>query len=210
MVLDSHVRAAALTPAAQVAAAQVRVSRRCYAVGQRVAASGSGFGDAVPYDVTIDGVDFGQSVTSATGAFSIRLFPGGLGAGQAQLADHLTASDGTATATAAFTITRATGALFGAGSGSSPRRRVPFQVWDFAPRGPEVRVYLHYVTPAGAGRRTVALGTSAGQCGALRSAPLALFPFSPSRGTWTLQFDTSATYSATPAGKVARLRVAVG
>jgi hypothetical protein len=219
MVWAGHVRAAAHAPSAEVRAAPgraaavngaaVRVGQRCYAVGQRVAVSGSGFGDGAPYDVAIDGVDFGQSVTSASGGFSIGLFPGGLGAGQAQIVDQLTASDGSTTATATFTITRATGALFGAGSGSSPRRDVPFQVWDFAPRGPEVTVYLHYVAPGGAVRRSVKLGTTTGQCGALVTAPLALFPFSPSRGTWTLQFDTASAYSTTPAGKVARLKVAI-
>jgi hypothetical protein len=208
MVSESSARAA-VRPAAQVASAQVSIGQRCYQVGQKVSVKGSGFTAAVPYDISVDGVEFGQSETSASGAFTSSLYPGGLGAGQAQIADQLTASDGTTSATAKFTITRATGALFGAGSGGSPQRLVPFEVWDFAPRGPKVSVYLHYVAPDGKSTHTTSLGTTAGQCGSLVTSKKPLFPFSPGKGTWTLQFDTSASYSAAPTGKVARLRVAI-
>jgi hypothetical protein len=208
MVWDTHVRAATRR-AAQTPPALVTVAQRCYRVGQKVAITGSGFAASAPYDISVDGVEFGQSLTDATGAFSTGLLPGGLGAGQAQIDDDLTASDGTQTATARFTVTRATGALFGSGSGASPQRRVPFEVWDFAPRGPEVHVYLHYVAPDGRSTRTLELGRTAGQCGALVTARLPLFPFTPGRGSWTLQFDTASRYSAKPAGKVARLIVAI-
>ena len=209
MVSDSHLQATG-HPAAAVSTAGVTVAQRCYRVGQKVKISGSGFLAGAPYDIAVDGVDFGQSVTDSGGAFATSLIPGGLGSGSAQIADTLSASDGAQTATAKFTVTRGTGALFGAGNGTSPRRLVPFEVWDFAPRGPEVAVYLHYVTPGGTARRTLKLGTTSGQCGLLISSLRDLFPFNPGKGTWTMQFDTAQTYSATPAGKVARLRVVVG
>jgi hypothetical protein len=189
--------------------AHVSVARRCYAVGQKVAIAGSGFSASAPYDLSIDGVDFGQSLTNAKGAFRASVIPGGIGAGQTQIVDRLGASDGQHRAGATFTVTRATGALFGAGSGSSPRRTVPFRVWDFAPSGPPVHVYLHYVAPSGAAAATVALGTTTGQCGALVTRPLELFPFTPTVGTWTLQFDTARRFAPKPTGRVARLEVAI-
>lgn len=188
---------------------RVSVAQRCYRVGQQVRVRGSGFGASVPYDLAVDGIDFGQSLTDANGAFATGFYPGGLAAGQAQIRDQLTVSDGRASASAAVTVTRGTGALFGAGSGGSPRRLVPFQVWDFAPRGPEVRVYLHYVSARRRAGATVLLGRTAGQCGAIVTGPRQLFPFTPSRGIWTLQFDTARRYSPTVAGKVARLAVAI-
>ncbi len=191
------------------ASAQVSVARRCYAVGQKVVVTGDGFAASAPYDLSIDGVDFGQSLTDAHGGFRASVLPGGIGAGQVQIRDRLEATDGVRRAGAAFTVTRATGALFGAGSSGSPRRTVPFTVWDFAPSGPRVKVYLHYVAPSDRAAATVALGTTTGQCGELVTQPRELFPFTPSVGSWTLQFDTHRAYTANPAGKVTRLRVAI-
>jgi hypothetical protein len=195
-------------PAAAVSA-HVSVARRCYAVGQKVAISGRGFAASAPYDLSIDGVDFGQSLTNAQGGFRASVLPGGLAAGQTQIADQLTATDGVRRVSTTFTVTRSTGALFGSGSGGAPERHVPFQVWDFAPTGPAVDVYLHYLSPAGRATSTVRLGVTRGQCGALSTPPRALFPFVPARGTWTLQFDTSRAYRAKPAGRSTRLRVAI-
>jgi hypothetical protein len=92
---------------------------------------------------------------------------------------------------------------------SSPEQLVPFQVWDFAPTGPELSVYVHYVSPAGRATSTVRLGQTSGQCGALVTRDTRLFPFTPTAGIWTLQFDTARAYRSTPAGKSTRLRVAI-
>jgi hypothetical protein len=208
-VLHATLPTRPVVAAAARASAHISVARRCYTVGQRVRVTGSDFGAATPYDLSIDGVDFGQSLTNAQGGFDASVIPGGLGAGQAQIADTLTATDGARRASAAFTLTRSIGALFGSGTGSSPGRRVPFQVWDFAPTGPEVGIYLHYVSPTGRATSTVRLGQTRGQCGALSTAGRPLFPFTPTAGTWTLQFDTARVYRARPAGKVTRLRVAI-
>ena len=189
--------------------ASIATLQRCYLVGQRVKLRGSGFSPQVPYDIALSGVDFGQSLTDAGGDLAASLIPGGLGAGQIQSVDDLSASDGSHLAGTRFTLTRSTGALFAAGTGTSPRRKVPFRVWDFAPTGPAVRVFLHYVSPAGRAGATVPLGATTGQCGTL-TATRPLFSFAPGPGTWTLQFDTQARYHPHPAGKVARLRVVVG
>jgi hypothetical protein len=189
---------------------RLAVTRRCELVGDRVNLRGSGFAPDAPFDLAIDGVDFGQSLTAKTGDFFTAVLPGGLPAGVAQSADTATASDGSASASVAFTVTRPTGALFTGGPGGSPGRRVRFEAWDFAPTGPEVRLYLHYLTPTGRALRSVALGTSRGQCGALISPARPLFPFRPADGTWTLLIDSTPQPVAHPRGRVARLRVSVG
>ncbi|WP_249011359.1 hypothetical protein [Conexibacter sp. DBS9H8] len=189
---------------------RLAVLHACELVGDRVNLSGSGFAPDAPFDLAIDGVDFGQSLTARTGDFFTAVLPGGLPAGVAQSADTATATDGSVTASAQFTVTRPTGALFTAGAGSSPRRRVTFEAWDFAPSGPEVRLYLHYLAPSGRAAATVALGESRGQCGALIAPGRPLFPFRPTSGTWTLLIDTVAGPTDRPPGRVARLRVSVG
>lgn len=195
-----------LAPAASAsAAARVETGKRCYAVGKPVTLTGSGFLPSSEYDVALDGVDFGQSTTDASGGFRTSFQPGGLAAGQAQMVERVDASDGASDPSTTFTLTRPTGALFGAGKGSSAGRRVPFQVWDFG----RAHVYLHYVH-AGAVARTVALGTTTGQCGYLRTAPRPLFPFTPGAGRWVLQFDSQRRYAAHPRGPVARLGVTIG
>src|SRR5437763_399665 len=94
------------------------VTQGCYVVGQPVHLFGGGFANRRVYDVTIDGVDFGQARTDATGQFATRLLPGGLGAGVVQHVEHVDVTDGTASAHTHFTLTRAAGARFLATSGN--------------------------------------------------------------------------------------------
>jgi hypothetical protein len=185
----------------------VRTNRGCYLVGRRVKISGAGFAPGRSFDIAIDGVDFGQSATDSIGAFQTSLHPGGLPAGVAQAVEHLEAGDGTSIAAATFTLTRAAGARFLATSGSPSKLRAPFELWGFALDGSRRKVYVHYVSPAGAERETVRLGHTGGQCGYLRTPPRRIFPFAPSLGSWTLQVDTHARYSSRPHGPVARIRV---
>ncbi|MBO0768113.1 MAG: hypothetical protein J2O48_05445 [Solirubrobacterales bacterium] len=203
------VAALSATPAlaAKSAGPKLSLAHGCYRVGQKVTVSGSGFIASAPYDLTVDGVDFGQALTSGKGTLRSTFSPGGLPAGKVQVADSLTASDGDHAARASFTLTRPTGAAYGAGKGSSTRRKVPFVLWDF---GAGAHAYVHYVSPGGQLRATAALGRLTGQCGALLSKPAQLFPFNPSAGRWTLQFDTQRGYQAKPRGPVARIRVKTG
>jgi hypothetical protein len=187
----------------------IRTDRGCYLVGQRVKITGSGFAGARRYDVTVDGIDFGQSTTNAVGAFSSSLIPGGLGAGQAQGVHHLDATDGTGRADASFTVTRTAGARFLASSGNPHTLRAPFEVWGFSLNGKRRALYLHYVDSGGHVKRTVSLGHAGGQCGYLRTVPRAVFPFSPSVGRWTLQVDTARHYAKHPRGPRARISVQI-
>jgi hypothetical protein len=187
----------------------VHTNRSCYLVGQRVTISGAGFAPRRGFEVTIDGVDFGQSETNAAGAFSGSLIPGGLHAGQAQQVDKLNATDGTSTANARFTVTRKAGGRLQASSGNPHTLRAPFEVWGFALDGGRRTVYLHYLGPSGRPRRTVVIGRTGGQCGYLRTDRRRVFPFSPSLGRWTLQLDTRRRSSPTPGGPVARIRIQI-
>jgi hypothetical protein len=188
----------------------VRLDRHCYPVGSEVALHGAGFAPSRAYVVSLDGVYFGQDQTDATGAFATSLSPGGLSAGDAQVVDQLEATDGSSTATASFTVTRAPGARFLAPTAGRTPTKLPLEVWDFSPRGARRSVYIHYLTPAGAPDRTVTAGHTTGQCGYLRTRPRPIFPFTPSSGTWTLQLDTHRSYARRRAAPVARIRVRIG
>jgi hypothetical protein len=199
-----------IADAGAAAGPMVHTDKGCYLVGQRVHVTGSGFAASRTFVVSIDGVYWGSSSTDASGGFSAPLLPGGLGAGIAQAVDTLEASDGTELGSANFTLTRSAGARIVATTGNPRTLRAPFQIWGFALDGTPRAVYVHWVTPRGRVRRTAQLGTTGGQCGYLQTATRRLFPFAPSRGTWTLQLDTRQQYARVPGGPVARIRVAIG
>lgn len=200
--------------------ATMRTDHSCYLVGTPVVLSGSGFGPSTPYEVSLDGVDFGISTTTAAGQFRATLRPGGLPANVVQRADVLRASDGARATYATIMVTRAAGARILPGSTASGGLRAPFQVWGFAlgaSRPPAYavaptrrNVYLHYVGPDGRIGRTVRLGKTGGPCGYLQTPALPVFPFAPKTGKWTLQIDTSPSYAPSPRGPVARIPVEVG
>ena len=173
--------------------------------------SGRGFAHDRAYVVAIDGVYFGRRRTNRHGALGSGdlLRPGGLPAGTAQVVDRLEVSDGTHTARTRFTVTRRPGARFLASSGSSSTLRAPVEVWGFALGGTRRGVYLHYAKPSGRSVETAQLGRTGGQCGYLRTAPIRVFPFTPSRGHWTLQIDTRHGYRAGFGGPVERISVRI-
>ncbi len=184
--------------------------RGCYLVKQPVRVRGRGFAPNRTYVLSVDGVYFGQDTTAADGTLSpSAILPGGLPAGYAQAVDTVQASDGTSSATAEFTLTRPAGARFLATSGSGTSVKAPIEVWGFSLSGKRVRLYIHYVAPGGRSRRTATLGRASGQCGYLRTSARRVFPFTPSRGTWTFQIDTRSRYSRHPQGPVHRIKVAV-
>jgi hypothetical protein len=197
------------TSASAAQAPAISAGTGCYVVGHPVALSGSGFAGRREYVVSVDGVYFGESKTRADGTFHSSLRPGGLGAGVAQQSEQLEVTDGTVAADTNFTVTRATGARFLATAGSAGSLRAPFEIWDLSPSGARRMAYLHYVNPSGGLRETVALGTTNGQCGYLKTTKRKVFPFAPYPGTWTFQIDTRKAYSPRPGGSVARIRVGV-
>jgi hypothetical protein len=201
--------AAGATPAV-AAAPTLATSRGCYLVGQPVAVHGSGFAANRTFTVTIDDIYFGTSTTDASGAFSTSLRPGGLGANQPQLIDHLAASDGSAAAQTVFTVTRTPGARFLASAGNVRTLRARFQVWGFSRTGSRLPLYLHYVSGSGRLHKSVSLGHTGGQCGYLLTTPRRVFPFTPTAGSWTLQVDTHRGYERRPSGPVARIGVRIG
>jgi hypothetical protein len=187
----------------------VTTDRGCYVVGEKVELAGSGFAPQRRYDVAVDGVDFGQATTDASGAFATHFVPGGLAAGVVQSVDHVDVTDGTSDAGTSFTLTRQTGARFEASRGNPRTLKVPFQVWGFAMDGTPRPLFLHYVSPSGQLRKTVALGRAGGQCGYLLTPRMRVFPFAPTTGRWTLQVDTAQSYAAQPTGPVARITVVI-
>ncbi len=198
-----------VTAAPGASAPVIRTDRGCYLVGQEVKVIGNGFAPLRTFDVAVDGIDFGQSTTNMSGAFSSSLIPGGLGAGLAEYVHTLDATDGTISAGARFTVTRGAGARFLARGGNPHTLRAPFEVWGFSLTGARRAVYVHYVSPSRRVGRGFALGTAAGQCGYLRTRARRVLPFSPSVGTWTLQVDTSRRYVTHPDGPVSRIRVQI-
>jgi hypothetical protein len=195
--------------AASAQAATVTTNHGCYLVGQKVTLTGTAFAPARAYVVSVDDVYYGESGTSATGAFSVTFGPGGLGANVAQSVDNLVATDGTSTASTTFTVTRSTGARFLAKKGNPATLHAPFELWDFSSTGARQAVYLHYVEPTGSVRETVTLGRTTGECGYLKTRSMRVFPFKPTFGYWRLQIDTQRAYSAHPSGPVARILVGI-
>jgi hypothetical protein len=171
--------------------------------------SGSGFAASQSFSVTIDGADFGHSMTDASGAFASRLQPGGLGAGMPQRVAHLLVTQGSVAVATRFTVTRSAGAQLTASGGAARTLAARFIVWGFARDGRSRRVYLHYVEPGGTARQSVRLGRTAGQCGFLRTQRRRVFPFEPGAGRWILQLDTDRVYMRRPRGPFARISVAV-
>jgi hypothetical protein len=212
----------ATAPAAAVAASAgpaLQTGQACYLVGQRVAVIGAGFAPSRKYQVAVDGINFGLSTTDATGSFTASLIPGGLGANVVQEVHILSATDGTSETRAPFTVTRTTGARILAGTGSAATLRAPFQLWGFeleglqpplyTPTGTRLPVYVHYLSPQKRLKTTEKLGHTGGQCGYLRTKPKRVFPFTPSRGTWTLQVDTNPVYMKHAPGPKAKIILAV-
>jgi hypothetical protein len=172
--------------------------------------AGSGFEPGRTFVVTIDGVYLGQRTTDATGSFSVPLRPGGLPAGAAQHLDNLQVTDGTMSAQSAFMLTRRAGALITNTAGRPGSLTGRFQIWGFSLGGAARSIYVHYVSPSGKARKTVALGNTGGPCGYLRTGRRRVFPFSMTPGTWTLQVDTKRSYSRNTPGPRVRIRVVIG
>jgi len=69
--------------------------------------------------------------------------------------------------------------------------------WRVLGLGARHGVYVQYIQPNGKLKRTLRIGTTRGECGSLKTGPIALFPFRYSYGTWTFQIDASSAYRAT-------------
>ncbi|MBA2505474.1 MAG: hypothetical protein H0V29_05955 [Thermoleophilaceae bacterium] len=187
--------AGALVLAPAVQAATVALDKPCYRGGETARVSGTGFTPGAPYSANVNG----QQLPSGTG--TVRpdgTFSGGFGVGAVQNTAERSftfgASDGTNSSLATYTVTPFS-VQFSPSSGNPRTLRVRFRGFGF---GKGKRVYLHYVK-GGREKTTVSLGATEGDCGGF-SKKKKLFPFRPTHGTYTLQYDTKKTYSRSTAG----------
>ena len=196
----------ALAPAAT--AATLATDKRCYQEGADVVVTGTGFLPVRLVGVALDNQPLGFAATNDQGIFRNKLVAPSLPSGQRERVHALAASEGTNSATARFRATEVL-AGFSPTAGILGTLRVRFHVYGFGLYKSGAKVYVHYVRPNGRLRRTVYLGAAIGVCGHIRrTSKRLLFPFSPERGTWKLQFDTRKGYygKATAKSKYAWFR----
>ena len=191
----------------------LHTGRACYLARQPVDLTGAGFAPDQPYVASIGGVNWTPSqlpTTDANGDFTTHGLPGVAFEGtRVQVRLSVTVTDGTSTARTAFTVTRTPGALLQTGPRTTVASRVPILVWGYAVNTPPAAVYVHYLTPAGRARTTVALGTTNGPCGYLRGSLGRLFPFRARPGRWTLEVDTSRRYVPHQVGPAHRFSLTI-
>ncbi len=168
----------------------VAADRPCYVEQSPIELHGGGFAPDAPLRVTRDGELVATVTTADDGSFSATLDSGALADGVAERGSELTVADADTTVVRHVRIT-----TFGASyapKAASPRAVVRFSAFGF---GVHRSVYVHYVRPDGSSADTVRLGTTRGVCGTIkRTSRRRLFPFTPRRGPWRLQFDTQRRY----------------
>ena len=193
----------ALLAAAPAQGAQIQVDRTCYpGTGLiPVKVSGSGYAPSVDYLVLVNGGVVGSGTADASGIVKYELTapaPPDSGSGANDAGFHVEVSQGPNKAATDFRSARVFGD-FNPGNGNPATLKVRFSAFGFgidrAPGAPAPEIFVHYVSPKGKLARTISLGKGQGSCGSIRrTAKRRLFPFSPSNGRWSLQFDTSKRY----------------
>ena len=192
-----------LTGAVPAHGAQIRVDRACYpGTGLiPVKLTGEGYSPNADYLVLVNGGVVGSGTTDATGNVRYELTapaPPDSGTGANDAGFHVEVSQGQVRAATDFRSARVFGD-YNPGNGNPGTLKVRFSAFGFgidrAPGSAAPEIFVHYVNPKGRAARTVSLGKGQGSCGSIRrTAKRKLFPFSPSRGKWVLQFDTSRRY----------------
>jgi hypothetical protein len=206
---------ACFASAAPAAAAALTTDARCYAQGAPLRMTASGLTPGVPLTVSLDGQplryrDGSTPTADAAGAFASSFATPVLAAGVMQLRHTLAVEDDVHRARARFTVTRPAGADFAPSHGNPQTLRARFTLWGFAlASGRNARVWLHWVNPAGAARKTAALGVTSGDCGTLTTAPRRVFPFDAEPGRWTLVIDGHRRYRVQSDGARAKIPVHV-
>lgn len=192
-----------LVAAASAQAAQVNVDRPCYPgdEGAPVKITGSGYAPNADFLVLLNGGVVGTGTADAAGNVAAEVEApappqGGKTAHDKQ--QRVEIRQGQTTAGRAFRTAGVFGD-FNPGSGDPKRLKVRFSAFGFGidtPRGKkQPLIYVHYVDRKGRSRKTIKLGRGKGACGSIRrTARRKLFPFRPSSGRWTLQFDTNRKY----------------
>ena len=182
-------------------AATIRVSRACYMTAQGGTLRGTGFDPNSRWSATLDGSKFGSGNTSSSGGISaVFAVPSRLRKGSTGEDSYkLVVRERKHSASAMFLVTHLD-ASFSPASGNLSTLEVGFRLLGWGRGG---SLYLHYVNPKGVSRLDRSLGAPGGACGHLSTSPLKLFPFTPTVGRWTLQFDKSATYKSSSVPRVA-------
>jgi hypothetical protein len=185
----------ALTTAASAASRpSVRVSHACYQLAQKGTVHGSGFDPSAHWTAKLDGKAFGNGTTSSAGTITANFgVPSHLRKGSTGEDSYkLVVREGKHSASATFLVTHLS-ASFSPAGGNLSTLKVSFSLLGWGRGG---TLYLHYVNPNGTVRLTRALGSAGGACGHLVTSLEKLFPFTPTVGKWTLQFDKNPSYRA--------------
>jgi hypothetical protein len=187
--------ASGLVCAPSASAAVLSTDSRCYQETGDVVLNGSGFTPKATISVTRDGQPVGSAQADANGAFQGKFVTPRLPQTERESVHTVMATDQLTAATTTYRSTKVF-ADFAPRSGDPRRLRVRFSVAGFGLARPHSTVYLHYVRKStGHVLQTVRLGTVKGTCGVIRATrKRRLFPFTPARGTWILQFDTLRRY----------------
>ena len=215
LALGALVPALACAPAGAAARATLTTDARCYLQGAELHMTAGGLAPNAPLTVLLDGtaLNYGDGSTprsDAAGSFAGSFGTPALADGAVQLRHVLVVSDGAHRPRARFTVTRPAGADMQPSSGDPRTLRARFRVWGFGVGGSSGgTVWLHWVSPRGAVRRTAALGTVGGDCGALTTRPRKVFPFAPEAGRWLLVLDTHRGYRVHASGPRAKIPVRV-
>jgi hypothetical protein len=174
------------------AKAKITLDPGCYLSNDEGVLTGSGFKANATWTAKLSGtVQLGSGRTDSRGRIRAR-FTAPEYKGTAGTRDlTLSVTDGPHVASTTFTMSPLT-ASFSPESGDPARLRVRWRVLGI---GPDRAVYVHYLQPNGKLRQTLRIGTSDAVCGALKTGPIALFPFRYSFGLWTFQVDTVRRFS---------------
>lgn len=180
-------------PASASTAAKIVLSPGCYLSSAPGLLTGGGFTPNATWTAKLSGTkQIGTGRIDARGRIRARFTAPKYHGTTGTRTLVLSVTDGPHVASTTFQLTPLT-ASFSPRDGDPRTLRVRWRVLGL---GPEHGVYVHYVAPNGKPKTTLRIGTSHGDCGTLKTGPIALFPFRYTYGTWTLQVDASRRYSA--------------
>lgn len=193
LAVSAALLAGGLHAAGASAKAKVELNPGCYLSNDEGTLTGSGFKPNTTWTAKLSGTqELGNGRTDGRGRiralFTAPDYDGTTGTRKLTLS----VTDGPNVASTSFLMSPLT-ASFSPSSGDPARLRVRWRVLGI---GPNRGVYVHYIRPNGKLRKTLRIGTSDDLCGALKTGPIALFPFRYEFGKWTFQVDTTRRWSA--------------
>jgi hypothetical protein len=192
--------AAGASASAAEAKAQIRLTPGCFLSGASGQLHGSGFDPNATWTAKLSGThEIGSGRTSDHGTIAASFTAPFYGGRTGTRPITLSVTDGPHVASTTFLMSPLA-ASFSPQKGNPATMRVRWRVLGI---GPNRGVYVHYIQPNGKLKRTVRIGTSDRVCGALKTGPIALFPFRYSFGTWTFQVDASHKFSAATTPRLA-------